>query len=167
MWLFGYFSCIFLGKIFKIFVLTAHKNLLLECLVWSKYQSGFCKYKDKCRRNHCSENCEDKSDCRAQNCPKTHPKVCKNITKCGKCKYGDKCAYNHDALTKEKNYATLLEAVAHVMKKHDDEILDMKQELHRMTSKVSWLEKEMSLLVESVCGKKPKQKHIVNNTTEL
>ena len=32
MWLFGYFSCIFLRKIFKNLVLTAQKNLLLECL---------------------------------------------------------------------------------------------------------------------------------------
>ena len=116
-------------------------------------QSGFCKYKDKCRRKHYSENCEDKSDCRAHNCPKRHPKECKNITKTGKCKYGDKCAYNHDALTKENKYATLLEAVAHVMKKHDDEILDMKQELHQMTSKVSQLENEMSLTVETVSEK--------------
>ena len=56
---------------------------------------------------------------------------------------------NHDALTKENNYATLLEAVAHIMKKHDDEILDIKHELHQMTSKVSQLEKEMRTLKET------------------
>ena len=69
--------------------------------------------------------------------PKGTQNNVKNITTTGKCKYGDKCAYNHDALTKEKNYATILKAVAHVMKKHDDEIHDKKQELRQMTSKVS------------------------------
>ena len=45
------------------------------------------------------------------------------------------------------------------MKKHDDEILDMKQELHQMTSKVYQLEKEMSLSVEQSLEKSQGQKY--------
>ena len=43
----------------------------------------------------------------------------------------------------------------------------MKQEVHQMTSKVSQLENEMSLLVETVSGKNLDKKYIVNNTKEL
>ena len=93
-------------------------DIMSEVNICKYNHSGFRKYKDKCRRKHYSENCEDKSDCKAQNCPKRHPKECKNITKAVQCKYGDKYAYNHDVLTKETDYATLLEAVAHLMQKN-------------------------------------------------
>ena len=113
-------------------------------------QSGFCKYKDKCKRKHFFENCDKKHDCTSQNCPKKHPKQCKNTTKNGKCKYEEKCEYDHDKSSKEKEQVTLslTEAVANILKRHDDEILEMKQEMTQMKSKNLKLEEDLSIFKE-------------------
>ena len=63
----------------------------------------------------------------------------------GKCKYEEKCAYDHDKSSKEKEKATFNEAVANILKRHDDEILEMKQEMTQMKSNMLKLEEELSL----------------------
>ena len=108
-------------------------------------QSGSCKYRDKCKRKHYYENCKNKSDCTSEKCPNRHPKQCKNILRNGKCKYEEKCAYDHDKSSEQKEKATFNEAVANILKRHDDEILEMKQEIIQMNSNILKLEKELSL----------------------
>ena len=44
------------------------------------YDSGFCRYKDKCRKEHMKTVCED-SNC-DKKCEKRHPKQCRYREKC-------------------------------------------------------------------------------------
>jgi hypothetical protein len=45
-------------------------------------------------KNHEKETCQD-DKCRDTNCPKRHPKVCRNYAVNKKCMFKDNCAYKH------------------------------------------------------------------------
>jgi hypothetical protein len=129
-------------------------------------QSGFCKYRDKCKRIHNLENCKNKSDCTSQNCPNRHPKQCKNISRNGKCKYEEKCAYDHDKSSKEREQATLTEAVANLLKRHNNEILEMRQEMTQIKSKMEKHEEELSLFKRSETNPHVNTRSVVKQTNK-
>ena len=58
-------------------------------------QTGFCKFRENCKKLHNNEVCNDKSDCRSETCTKRHPKVCKNFKHQGYCRHKDQCSYQH------------------------------------------------------------------------
>ena len=59
---------------------------------------GFCKHRDKCRKEHYSENCR-KQNCDTK-CEKKHPKPCRDK---GRCKFNKRnvCALVHDNLDQD------------------------------------------------------------------
>ena len=62
-----------------------------------KYNNtGYCKYKSKCRFRHPQVVCKD-IKCKGGNeCEKRHPKACKWTNTSGGCKIKHYCAYSHD-----------------------------------------------------------------------
>ena len=62
--------------------------------VCKHFQTGFCKFADKCKRRHEKEICP-LTQCSSKTCRKRHPKLCKFFSLRGFCKFGDLCCYKH------------------------------------------------------------------------
>ena len=65
------------------------------------FQSGFCKFGDRCRRPHVNEICES-PQCNLSSCFQRHPKLCKYYSTFSTCKFGDNCAYKHVSFSDTK-----------------------------------------------------------------
>ena len=60
------------------------------------FKYGYCKYKNKCKREHMKEACEDLNHCMDQRiCNKRHPRVCKIYVEDRVCRFRSDCAYHH------------------------------------------------------------------------
>lgn len=107
------------------------------------YNSGYCKYKEKCTFSHPIEECE--MSCKETTCPKRHRKLCRYGERC---RHKSKCSYKHRENqtfnSHSENLASLLIKVK--------ELLDYKK---NSEAKIYNLEKEL----KSVQLKKDK-KHI-------
>ena len=57
-------------------------------------QSGYCKYREKCRKQHITEICS-KDKCKETSCNLRHPRPCKFYMNFGRCKFGTDCLYLH------------------------------------------------------------------------
>ena len=66
----------------------AYKGLCL----FNKF--GYCKYLDRCRKNHIKESCENQY-CEVNKCEKRHPKTCRFYEKYERCKFGEDCYFSH------------------------------------------------------------------------
>ena len=62
--------------------------------VCKHFQTGFCKFADKCKRRHEKEICQI-THCSSKTCRKRHPKLCKFFSLNHFCKFGDLCCYKH------------------------------------------------------------------------
>ena len=58
-----------------------------------KFQYGYCKYLDRCRKLHFIEVCENEN-CKIEIYNKRHPKICQYFSVYGRCKF-QPWAYNH------------------------------------------------------------------------
>ena len=61
------------------------------------FDSGYCKYRDKCHLKHFPTKCEN-SVCGNKNCSFRHPKQCKYSKRCNHNSKGV-CAYDHADIT--------------------------------------------------------------------
>ena len=61
------------------------------------FNSGYCKYKQKCKFAHPNNICKDIS-CEKDKCPKRHPKACKYQKEATGCWRGNSCDFAHDTL---------------------------------------------------------------------
>ena len=57
-------------------------------------QTGFCKFRERCRKRHNNEICEHQYKCENNQCIKRHPKRGRNLKK-GMCRHNKNCAYQH------------------------------------------------------------------------
>ena len=65
-----------------------------EVCLYSKF--GYCKFKEKCKRKHFQQECDNLQDCsRIQDCDKRHPKICKKYGSENVCSFKCDCAYLH------------------------------------------------------------------------
>ena len=55
---------------------------------------GYCKFGEKCRKQHNKEICLEQS-CEISQCNLRHPKVCKYYRNYGRCKFSP-CAFKHE-----------------------------------------------------------------------
>ena len=87
-------------------------------------QTGFCKFRDHCRKKHENETCEgEQSNCNQQNCNKRHPKVCRNFNTTRKCRFKDDCVYLHVEKENSNNKSEINETSTKIMRKHENEIV--------------------------------------------
>ena len=91
-------------------------------------QTGFCKFREQCKKPHDNQACEN-TDCRKENCTRRHPKVCKHFDTKGKCRYKEGCAYQH---VEKVNIEKLFEIVSQVTITNLKEIGDLKEEVQEL-----------------------------------
>ena len=53
--------------------------------VCKHYQTGFCKYRQQCTKEHVKKICNHKYECKDITCKMRHPKICKIFELFGKC----------------------------------------------------------------------------------
>ena len=63
-------------------------------LVCQHNQTGFCKYRQQCKKEHVNEICPNIEICNDATCILRHPKTCKAFEDLCKCKFVN-CAYRH------------------------------------------------------------------------
>ena len=83
-------------------------------------QTGFCKYRQQCTKEHVNKICKEKFKCQDKTCNKHHPKKCKNFDVYGKCKFTN-CAYIHS----EDEVNQKVELLKKCVKELKEEILQL------------------------------------------
>ena len=76
--------------------------------VCKHFKFGFCKFGEKCRKQHLKETCQT-YDCQVKTCNKRHPRICKYFSVNQICKFGDTCCYKHKLST---HHCNILEQVS-------------------------------------------------------
>ena len=102
--------------------------------VCKHHQTGYCKYREQCKKYHSSNICKE-SVCRDLNCWKRHPRSCKYFTFHGKCKYTN-CAYAHNKSEKHRQIDILETEVKELKHK----IAELSNTLSDMGTKIEALE---------------------------
>ena len=105
--------------------------------IYNKF--GFCKYKERCRNQHCQETCEQLSGCKSiKICSKRHPKVCRRFASAKGCRFeNDECAYHHPQQSKSAVNTDLnvkVEAMEIVINKMVLKIFNLETELNKIKS---------------------------------
>ena len=105
---------------------------------------GHCKYESTCHKKHLSETCSN-FPCRAQNCKKRHPYLCRYFENFNKCKFGDKCSYLH---RENQSYLNLKEI--HMLKEQILKLQVEKNNLENIIIKLNNMEEEIKYLREKL-----------------
>ena len=109
----------------------------MEDVVCKHFQSGYCKFRDHCRKHHETEHCQTKN-CKSKACTKRHQKVCKFFTSYNVCKFGEQCSYKH-SVTQEKSDMSKLE---NKMSNLEDTVKVMSDTIKVLEEKVQSLSSE-------------------------
>ena len=72
-------------------ILEISKNLKMETVVCKRFQKGFCKFEENCRKHHNKETCPN-IQCKIKACIKRHPRNYKYFNSHNTCKFGEDCA---------------------------------------------------------------------------
>ena len=110
--------------------------MCLEALVCKHFQTGYCKFREQCRKQHVTELCGI-DNCKSKACTKRHPKVCKFFTAHNMCRYNEKCAYLHTITKEESDTAALLIKVAHLedtLKVMDEKLKALEEIIEKLNS---------------------------------
>ena len=110
----------------------------MEDQVCLYFKYGYCKYKNKCKREHMKETCQDLNHCKDQRiCNKRHPRVCKMYVEDRICRLRNDCAYHHPLEKEELTF-------------DNKEINDLKEKVdtlkfivHLLVKKIENLESEI------------------------
>ena len=119
------------------------------------FNSGYCKYQDKCLLLHPKEECDNK--CKLINCMKRHIKPCRYGTKC---RHKERCAYKHK---KEINTDPKTEEIVS-LKKMLEELLDYKS---KSEAQIKHLEEELQAVKSKKGKEKVVDKSLVSKTELL
>ena len=101
------------------------------------YQTGYCKFKEKCCKKHEHEICKSSDNCTEKDCIKIHPKLCKYFSKYGKCIHNNNCAYKHTENVNDQ--IKVLEAMMLLVLKQQEELESLKEEVNVLKSSVQIL----------------------------
>ena len=121
------------------------------------FQSGFCKFGERCRNQHINVLCEN-NQCDKLPCEKRHPKSCRFFSTFTTCKFGDHCAFLHKkSETVMKIEATDMEIdvikskIEHLKSNIvQSEIKLLKDEIEKIKSTVSSNAKHIEVLCEKI-----------------
>ena len=139
----------------------------LELKKCSFFDTGYCKYGEKCKFKHFLIKCEI-SECENVNCSFRHPKPCKHRKKC---KYFSKgiCSYEHDTLAHDdaqelKAHKSFEEKIKQL------EIKAIKNESdHQNQIKAFWVElkEQKKIIAEVIACKNMSEKKMQDNENKL
>jgi hypothetical protein len=103
-------------------------DVTLASLVCKHFQTGYCKFGDKCRKKHMKEICKS-ADCNSKSCVYRHPRVCKFFSMLRCCKFGENCAYKHEVSQEESSIQNLVSQVKQLV-----------STIKEMSEKINYLE---------------------------
>ena len=104
-------------------------------------QTGFCKFKQLCKKEHVKEICQNQSDCKNEMCTLRHPKICRHFSRDGSCRHHNRCAYMHTEKIKESDAQQKLnEILAMALTTQIKELAEMRNEMIELKLKVQHLE---------------------------
>ena len=110
----------------------------MEAHACKHFQTGFCKFGNRCRKHHIKEICKNEN-CKSKSCNMRHPKPCKYYKVHQSCKFGDLCCYSHSIPTKQYDIAILVAKV------------------NQMESTIKSMSEQIKLLEEEVDSHKNEQ----------
>ena len=106
-----------------------------QVLICKFNQTGFCKFKEHCKKEHNNEVCGNLNECKDEKFTKRHPNICKNFTEDKNCRHKDRCAYLH---TEKVNYQTTInEQVTLLILKHEKDIAQLTEEVNTLKTLVN------------------------------
>ena len=105
-------------------------------------QTGFCKFRQDCKKDHVNETCRNIKICKDTKCTLRHPKTCQTFEVHGKCKYAN-CAYRH--LSNSTNQK--VECLGKVVEELNVEIVKLGQSIKKDDNqKTEVLDRDMKAL---------------------
>ena len=112
--------------------------------------TGFCKYKRRCKFKHYQEEVCREVGCRNTDCWKRHPKPCRNFFIKKFCRFGQECKYDHEYSCEAcDNLKFLIDKETH--KFVDSVTIDkLRQELSEAKKEVVVLKKEKNSIVQEL-----------------
>ena len=102
-------------------------------------QTGFCKFRQSCRRKHENQICPEDHDFKSTGCSLRDPKVCRSFKRDGACNFEDSCEYKHQNSQE-----------AEIVKEHAQEVMHLKMEMSQMKSVIKQMEAKIEFLHEAV-----------------
>ena len=102
-------------------------------------QTGFCKFRNNCRKMHDNAICHQDHDFKSTRCTLRHPKVCRSFESEGKCKFKEDCAYKH-IVNKESEMSI----------KHAQDVVNLQQQLHNMMLTIHQMNDKIKFLEEAI-----------------
>ena len=122
---------------------------------------GFCKFRDRCRKQHVNDKCEN-SSCDISVCILRHPRRCKFYSEYKRCKYGEWCRFEHvenlnnveiDDLKKEnESILTKLAGIENTLKEKDNLIESLLQKFKDMELKLNNISEEKTVSEKIKCA---------------
>ena len=106
----------------------------MESYICKFNQFGFCKFQEKCKRNHNNFICEN-NKCSILECEMRHPKPCRFFHIYKRCEFGTYCRHSHIEEEKDKCIKTLtseIETLEKDIKRQSDEIDLMKEKIYSL-----------------------------------
>ena len=95
------------------------------------FQTGFCKFRDQCRRRHETAVCKSVI-CPSKTCKIRHPKMCKFFAQNQFCKFGENCCYRHTTSTPQDD--TQLSSLLKKVEEMDQTIKSLQSEVLALKS---------------------------------
>ena len=118
-------------------------------LVCHYNQTGFCKYRDKCKNKHVNDTCAD-GNCSTKQCLKRHPKDCRKYKSNTGCSFNRECAYKHDTENDSTNQDEINKAVANVTIKHENEIKVLKAKMDKLKKTIETMDVNIKSLLKKM-----------------
>jgi hypothetical protein len=119
------------------------------------HKSGFCKFKEGCKRKHFNKVCENLSSCiNIKECQTRHPKACKRFTSGIECTFREECAYSHTR-SNPNGDENILKVKVEILEKtvidltnkiETKNIEQLEKVVHALTRKVLSLEHEIDMI---------------------
>ena len=124
-------------------------------------QTGFCKFREKCRKTHENEECQNQSDCTIKECTKRHPKVCRTFDRTGKCRLKEDCAYKHEDQNNLKN------EMVEILTKHAIEMIAMQEDINQLKLVIQFMASKIDSYETELQKRSELNKTLVEATLEV
>lgn len=106
-------------------------------------QTGFCKFRQDCKKYHVNEICPNIEICKDTKCTLRHPKTCQTFEVLGKCKFAN-CAYRHLSNSTNQKVECLEKVVEELMV----EIVKLGQSIKKDDNqKIEVLDRDLKALI--------------------
>ena len=108
---------------------------MFEGQICQYYQTGFCKFRETCRKRHESKICQENHDYKSCGCSLRHPKICRSYKREGTCRFKDDCAYAHKNDQDDPRNQS-----------HTQEIMNIQAEMIQMKDIIMQLQNKIEIL---------------------